>query len=275
MEMISVVTPCLNIRKDRREEFFHKMMEGVHNQSYQGIEHIVIDGGSEDGTLEVLKEYRRHGWIGTLVSEKDSGVYEAMNKGIALARGRYINIMNTDDYPMDDNFFSESILELERSGCDFSHADRIIQSRSGGIDTVKRGDERVAFFRMPFRHQTMIVRRDVYNSIGLYSEQYTIASDYDFILKMLLAGKVGVHIPKVYIRSLDGGISSNREKCVEEIPNVIYERYGRILSLSREDCKDIYLRKPSFGLLLKILCIQDRRIRNSLLYGFKQGLLGQ
>lgn len=275
MEMISVITPCLNIRHDGREEFFHKMMAGIHGQSYGNIEHIVIDGGSEDGTLEVLEGYRKRGWINTLISEKDSGVYEAMNKGIALAKGRYINIMNTDDYPTDKHFFAESVFELEKSGSDFSHADRVIQSRNGGADTVKKGDEGAAFFRMPFRHQTMIVRKEVYDSIGPYSEQYGIASDYDFVLKMLLADKRGLYIPKVYIRSLDGGISSNREKCIEEVSDVIYRRYGRNLGLSREDCRDIYLRKISFGFLLRIFRIRDRRIRRSLFYGFRQGLSGR
>jgi glycosyltransferase involved in cell wall biosynthesis len=273
--MITVVTPCFNIKRDGREEFFRRMMQSIHEQSYRDIEHIIIDGGSDDGTLELLDEYKNHGWIDVLISEKDSGVYAAMNKGLKLARGKYINIMNTDDYPIDNEFFSESVLELERSGSDFSHADKIIQSRSDGSETIKKGNERAAFFRMPFRHQTMIVKNDVYDSVGLYSERYRIASDYDFVLRMLLEGKKGVYIPKTYIRSLDGGISSDRETCIKEVPEVIYERYGKNFGLSREDCRAIYLRKPSFNLLFKILRIQDQAIRKSLFYGFAQGLLGR
>ena len=70
--MISVVTPCLNVRSDfLREKYFHKMMNSVHNQTYKDIEHIVIDGGSKDGTLDLLDYYKKKGWIDKIISEKD------------------------------------------------------------------------------------------------------------------------------------------------------------------------------------------------------------
>lgn len=271
--MISVITPCFNIVKDGREEYFHKMMKSVHEQTYKDIEHIFIDGGSKDGTLEILKQYQDKGWINTLVSEKDSGIYEAMNKGIRLAKGDYIHIMNTDDYFIDLNFFNDSLLKIENNNVDFSHADKIIKSRNGKPDTIKKGDERVAFFRMPFRHQTMIIKKEVFDQIGLFDEKYKIASDYKFVLKMLFADLKGIYIPKVYVCSLDGGVSSDRFKCIEEVSSVLRESYGKDYRLSLENCKMIYLRKISLPLLLKIVFrVKDTRIKKSLFYCFKQNL---
>ncbi len=78
--MITVITPSFEIIRDGRRGYFETMMESIHSQSYRAIEHIVIDGGSSDGTVELLDRYRAKGWIDTLVSEPDSGIYDAMNK---------------------------------------------------------------------------------------------------------------------------------------------------------------------------------------------------
>ena len=272
--MISVITPSLNICKDGRQDYFDKMMKSVHEQSYKNIEHIVIEGDSTDNTLDILRKYQEKGWINCLVSGKDKGIYNAMNKGLILSKGNYINIMNTDDYLLNETFFEESIHKIEKYQVDFTHADRIIKSRENKSNYTKKGDERVAFFRMPFRHQTMVVRREVFEDLGLFDENYEIASDYKYVLKMLLKGKKGHHISRVSLCSLDGGVSSNREKCIEEVSQILHESYGKDYDLTLKDCKKIYLRKPSLSLFYKILFkIKDKKIRDSLIYGYKQKII--
>lgn len=270
--MISVITPCLNVCKDGRADYFVKMMQSVHRQSHHDLEHIVIDGGSTDETLDFLKRYEARGFITRLVSEKGSGIYNAMNKGIGLSRGDFINIMNTDDHFLDDDYFRKCVMILEDDGIDFTHADRVVKSRTGKPDYVKTGDERVAFFRMPFRHQTMIVRRGVFEDVGLFDADYEIAADYKFVLQMLLAGKKGHHIPQTVLCSLDGGTSSNREKCIEEVSRVLYECYGKDSDLSLADCRTIYLRGITPYLYSKILLnVEDQRIVDSLTFCYQQG----
>ncbi len=269
--MITVITPCLNVCSDAsREDYFHKMMNSIHGQSYKEIEHIIVDAGSVDGTFELLKKYEEKGWINCLISEKDSGIYSALNKGLKLAKGEFINIMNTDDYLIDLSFFERSISIIRGNNVDFSHADRIIKSRKNDEkDIVKKGEEKVAFFRMPFRHQTMIIKKSIFEDIGFFDEKYKIASDYKFILKMLLSNKKGVHIPEVVLCSLGGGISSNRDLCIEEVSNVLYESYGKEFRLTITDCKDIYLQELSLWSLLKILfLIKNDKIRKSLIFGY-------
>lgn len=271
--MISVVTPCLNIISGGREDFFRKMMDSVRNQSYKDLEHIIVDNGSTDGTREILEEYRNKGWI-KLASEEKRGIYPPMNKGVKLAQGKYINIMNTDDYFTDLDYLRKVVEKIEKTGVDFVHADRVIKSREGKADSIKRGNERQAYFRMPFRHQTMLVKKEIFDEIGLFDENYQVCSDYKWIIKMLLAGKKGLYIAKTVVCSLDGGASSNRAKCIEEVGQILFECYGKRYGLSLEDCQKIYLQEFSFKFMAKILLkIKSWEIRKSLIYGSYQRLI--
>ncbi|HRY62990.1 MAG TPA: glycosyltransferase family 2 protein [Patescibacteria group bacterium] len=266
LKVVSVITPCLNIISAGREEYFHKMMHGVHEQSYRNLEHIVVDGCSTDGTLAILFRYQGMGWIDNLIVGKDSGIYSAMNKGIRLAHGRYINIMNTDDYLTKPDYFSQCVSLIETQGINFVHADRLIHSPDGLDSYVKKGNERTMAFRMPFRHQTMVIKKSIFDLIGNFDETYKIAADYKFVLKMLLAGVRGQYIPQTVLISLGGGASANREQCVKEVGRVLYECYGKENGLTFTDCRNIYTRRLSKSLIFKISTITDQKIKNSLQY---------
>lgn len=264
--MLTIITPCFNIIQNWRKERFEKMMKSIQNQTYRNFEHIIIDWWSKDWTLEILKRHKKKWYITKLISEKDNGIYQAINKGIKLAKWKYINIMNTDDYFTDSDFFKDSIAILENSQFDFTHADKIIKSRENKPDSIKRWNEKVAFFRMPFRHQTMIVKKSIFDEIWLFDEKLKIASDYKFILKMLLSEKKGYYIPKVFVCSLDWWMSSNRKLCIKEVSKVIYDSYGKLYKLSPKNCEDIYKQKISFWLLIKICFrVKNRKIKKSLL----------
>ena len=270
-DLISVITPCLNLYSDGRIEYFKMMMESVHSQTYKYTQHIVVDGGSTDGTYDLLKSYKEKGWITNLIVLEGSSIYSAINKGFEFAQGSYINIMNTDDYFLNRSFFEKGIKQLKESKVDFIHGDRVIKSRNGGIDFIKRGKEINAFFRMPFRHQTMIVRKEVYDDVGLFDENYMIASDYKWVLSMLLKGKRGEYIPEVFVQSLDGGMSSNRKKCIEEVSSILFDSYGKKYGLTLEDCRIIYIRNMSIKLLMKILFqVRHWKIKKSLIYSYFQ-----
>lgn len=268
--MISIVTPCFNVIKEGREESFHKMMKSVHQQSFKNIEHIVVDNDSNDGTDKILKTYLEKGWITKLVQENKRGIYPAMNAGLSLVQGEFVNIMNTDDYFSDLGYLGQAVEMFNDGEIDFVHADRLIKSRLGNPDTIKKGNELQAYFRMPFRHQTMLVKKDIFDDVGLFDENYQICADYKWVLQMLLAGKKGYYLPKVVVYSLDGGASSNREKCIEEVTQVLYECYGQKYGLTLDDCQNIYLRKISDELLSKIVSqISNKKIVKSLKYCYE------
>lgn len=273
--MISIITPCKNIIAEGRAEFFKEMMATLEAQTFQDFEHIVVDGDSKDGTAALLREYLARGLIDRLISEKDNNVHEAMNKGIKLAKGEFIHVMNSDNYFATPYFFERSLKALQTADVDFTHADRSIAKRAGGPTTIKRGDERVAFFRMPFRYQTMLIRRAVYDEIGPFDEKYVIAGDYKLMMQMLLAGKRGYYFPEIFICSLDGGITSDRQRCIDEVTRVLYEVYGEKYHLTLRDCQNIYLRKLSPQLFSKIKSnVKNEKILQSLTYCYN-GLTGE
>jgi phosphoribosylaminoimidazole-succinocarboxamide synthase len=266
--MISIITPCKNIIADGREGFFRKMMLSLRQQTYQDFEHIVVDGGSQDGTLELLAEYPD--LMHTIISEKDRNLHQAVNKGLKLAKGDYIYIMNSDDYFATKYFFQQSLDAIVRHEVSFTHGDRAIVGRNGTSQQVKRGDERAAFFRMPFRWQTMLIKKEVYDEIGPFDESYEIASDYKFMMQMLLRQKKGHYFADTLIFSLDGGITANRKKCEDEVSAVLHETYGRRYGLSVEECLTIYRREITPDLFSKLLVqVTDDKIRDSLTYCYK------
>ena len=190
-----------------------------------------------------------------------------MNRGLKLVQGDYVNIMNTDDYFIDLNFLKDAVDIFSKDEIDFIHADRIIKSRTGEPDAIKRGNERQVFFRMPFRHQTMIVKKEVFDEVGLFDESYKVCSDYKWVLQILLAGKIGYYLPKAVVCSLDGGASSNRSKCIEEVTKILFECYGEQYGLTMEDCQNIYLRKISDVLFSKIIAnVKNEKVVESLRY---------
>jgi phosphoribosylaminoimidazole-succinocarboxamide synthase len=256
--VISVITPLKEVIHQGREPFFRKMMDTLSEQTYQEFEHIVVDGGSRDGTLEMLEEYRDRGFITTLISDRDNNLHEALNKGLDISKGQFIHVMNSDNYFADKHFFQKSLQALKTNQVDYTHADRLILKRDGSPSTIKKGDERVAFFRMPFRWQTMLIRREVYEEIGPFDEKYTIASDYKLR---------GYYFPEIFIVSLDGGITADRHLCIEEVSQVLYEVYGEKYGFTIQDCKNIYLQKISPELISKInINIPEKMIVDSLNY---------
>lgn len=268
--MISIITPCKNLVSEGREAFFRKMMESLKNQTYQDFEHILIDSDSQDGTDQIIQEYVRSGLIDVYIKEKDNNLHEAINKGLKIAKGEYIYVLNTDNYFATNNFFERSIKAIEEHGVDYTHADRIIIKRDGSEFSVKKGNLRVAFFRMPFRWQTMLIKKKVYDEFAPFDEKYEIASDYKFMLQMILADKKGYYFPESLIYSLDGGITMDRQKCINEVTEVLYDCYGKKYSLSLQDCEDIYKKTISPELFSKILSnVKDEIILNSLKYCYE------
>lgn len=181
-------------------------------QSYPFIEHIVIDGASTDDTLDIVKEFPH---ISKLISEKDSGIYDAMNKGIALATGDIVGILNSDDF-FADNGVVERIVHTFQSGCDAVYGDLVFVDRLN-LNKVKRvwvaGDYRpMLLYRgwMP-PHPTFYVRRHCYERFGNFNTRFKVAADYDLLIRLLLVNRIKVsYIPRVLIHMRTGGVSSTR-----------------------------------------------------------------
>lgn len=202
--LLTVITPTFNLVKAGRVDHFKQSLQSVRNQTYSNIEHIVIDGGSTDGTLDLLQEIQKRGDI-KFISEPDGGIYDAMNKGTLLAQGKYVAYLNTDDYWHNPEGMSMSIQMLEKSGADFSYAPYTYLHPDGY--QIKFQPALGAFItRMPFCHQAMVIRKDSLVSLGLYDANLKIAADYGYVIEVIKRKRPVVFVPLDYTLFRMGGI---------------------------------------------------------------------
>lgn len=208
---VSIITCCYN-----RVNTIRGAIESVLTQDYPNIEYIVIDGASNDGSLEVINEYRDR--ISVIVSEPDHGMYEAINKGIRLATGDIVALVHSDDFLYDDHVVSDVVKEFERSQADFLYADglfvdadntdRVVRNWIGG--NYKRG--KVKFGWLPL-HPTCYIKRSIIELLGQYDETYKMAADTDFLIRYLYEARLQVtYLHRYVVRMRMGGMSTDRSR---------------------------------------------------------------
>jgi glycosyltransferase involved in cell wall biosynthesis len=178
---ISVITASLNA-----VHHIERSIESVAAQTYPDIEHVIIDGGSTDGTLEIVDRYRDR--IGYFVSEPDTGVYNAMNKGIRAATGDILYFLNADDRFCDHRVVEDVVsvfnemphVEIVYGNLIWDISGRMVRKTQPAVVT------REYLARTTILHQTVFARRDVFEAIGGFSEKHRIISDYEWMVKALL-----------------------------------------------------------------------------------------
>ena len=203
---LTIVTPVYNDPRVSRA------LDSILSQQYDGeLELIVIDGGSDTPTLEVLERYRKY--ITVLVSEPDEGIYDAMNKGIRLATGEVVGILNADD-----RYYNSSVLKnvaeaFEDFDIDASYGDLVyVNAQDQIVRYWKSGyyhPLKIYFGWMP-PHPTFFVRRRLYEKYGTFDLSFPIAADYELMLRFILRHGIRLaYIPRVLVRMAIGG-ESNR-----------------------------------------------------------------
>ena len=206
--LISVITVVFNGVKT-----IEHTIKSVIEQTYDNVEHIIIDGGSTDTTLRILHKYDEH--IDYWVSENDAGIYDAMNKGIALANGDFIGMLNADDYFADASALAEIVLQFQANSVDavFSCLDIV---DPGNLDRVRRKYRVSKFSRFMLRigvmppHPTFYCRRLCYETAGLYRTDYRIAADFEMLVRLLTKHHITWRFfDKTTIKMRSGGVSNS------------------------------------------------------------------
>ena len=209
---ISLITTSLN-----SELTIEKTLISVKNQTYKNIEHILVDGGSTDSTLDIAKKYILDSKI---ISESDNGIYDAINKGIRKSSGEIIGILNSDD-----TFYNENSLEIiinnffENIDCVFGNL--IYTDKNEKVKRIWRGSE---FKKGSFKkgwmpaHPTFYCRKKIYDKYGLYDDTYKIAGDFELMLNFLEKFQIkSKFIPSTIINMKIGGVSNKSIKTKFEI----------------------------------------------------------
>lgn len=214
----TIITPCYNSASTIRQT-----MESVLNQTVQDYEYLIIDGGSTDGTVEILREYEKK-FQGKMRfwSEKDNGIYDAMNKGIRKASGKIIGIINSDDWYEKEAL--KNVLEY-----DTGEDDLIFHGMMRTIDKKTEKEIRTAIYSADFleeamiNHPTTFVNKKIYKELGSFDCTYQSAADYEMMIRFYRSGKVKfIPIYKIQANFRTGGMSSSI-KALEEAMKIKYK----------------------------------------------------
>lgn len=207
---VTVVTVCFNPLKAGRQTLFAKNLDSVQQQTGVLVEHVIIDGASTDGTLEFLSRFRNDNYDIRILSKPDSGIYDAMNRGIALARGKYVTFLNSDDYYHRPDGLALSVKALDESGCTFSFAP-IKPEGSPFLHRLHRHPERhlhriLIFPAIP--HQSMLYRRTALMETDGYDASYRMGGDHELTLRLIARGNRACFVDTPFVTFASGGYST-------------------------------------------------------------------
>lgn len=211
--LVTVITTVLNGRDE-----LEATINSVLAQRYDAVEYIVVDGGSQDGTVEILRSYddRLDYWF----SEPDKGISDAWNKAIAVASGQYVSFLNAGDEYLDGAL--ESVAERIQT-FDFSWGDMLWVGETGDETPFlgRNSYREVIDYVMPFNHPTMFFKRISVLKVSSYSTACRFAMDYDLVRKLVRAGGDGVYVPVTITRMKAGGVHDrNYRATVAEVRNI-------------------------------------------------------
>ena len=205
---ISIITVSYNSAKTIKDT-----IESILSQDYSNIEYIIIDGGSTDGTLDIINKYADK--ISYFVSELDEGIYDGMNKGIKAATGDVIGILNSDDFYPNSYVVSNVAKTFVNQACDAVYGDlvyvkendtskiaRYWQAGEYSTSSIKNG------WMLP--HPTFFVKKEMYERYGYYNTDLKSAADYEMILKLLYKQNINTfYIPMILVKMRTGGASNS------------------------------------------------------------------
>ncbi|OCW24943.1 MULTISPECIES: glycosyltransferase family 2 protein [Pseudomonas] len=206
---LSIITVCFNSASTIRDT-----IESVLSQDHTDIEYIIVDGGSKDGTQAIVESYGAR--INRFVSEPDKGLYDAMNKGVALATGAVIGILNSDDFYESTTSLSSVVKAFEHcpeSDAVFGDVVFVNPADLRNVTRFYRGNRfapwKLRFGWMP-PHPATFIRKMAYDTVGLYSLKYRISADYEFFVRLFMVHRLKYsYLDKVLVRMRSGGASTD------------------------------------------------------------------
>lgn len=202
---ISIITISFNAKAT-----IEKTLKSVANQSYKDIEHIIVDGGSKDNTIDICNSFSH---ISKTISEPDKGVYDAFNKGLRLATGDIIGFLNADDTFYNKNSIQDIADAFNQNRVDIVYGNLDYINGKGKVirnwrsQSYKKGLIKQAW--MP-AHPTFYCKKDVYNRLGGYNDSFKIAGDFELCLRFLEINNIlSFYLDKKLVKMLTGGISNS------------------------------------------------------------------
>ena len=241
---VSIITVVYN-----RVETIAGALRSFQNQSYKNKEHIIIDGESFDGTVEVIKANISGETI--FISERDNGVYSAINKGIRLSSGDIIGLLHSDDCFAYDDLILDIVNKFKDENIESLYADLVYVDKLNNEKIIRKWrasnfDRRKLHLGWMPPHPTLFLKNSVYSKIGLYDERNSISSDYDLMLKYFKDCELSrvAYLPKVAIKMRLGGVSNGSiqnifKKMLEDYRIIKKHQIGGLNTLILKNIKKI------------------------------------
>ncbi len=266
MDLNSYLISVITINRNNSNGL-EKTIKSISNQTYKNAQYIVIDGNSNDGSLEIIKQ--NTDFLSFWVSEPDRGIYNAMNKAIEIATGEYLLFVNSGDILYDD-----SILEMFATANfseDFVYGDIIFED-SNEVLIMPDQITLKTFLGSSIGHGATFIKRELFNKLGLYNESNIIVSDWEFFLKAFLKSSCSYkHIDRIFTVYQKGGISTNseyfhvqneeRKSALMRIFPEFYDIINENIELKKE--LDFYKNSRIIQLVKNIQASRLNRFRNS------------
>jgi glycosyltransferase len=219
--LVSVITAVLNAA-----DTIEDCIRSVQSQTYNNIEHIVLDGGSTDGTREIIQKYRDK--LSKVVSEPDKGMYDAINKGLRFAKGEIICILNSDDFYAHEKVLEGVVNVFKKYNVDSCYGDLVYVDKKDTTKVIrywKSNQYRDGMMRYGWHppHPAFFVKKEIYEKFGYFNTDFKIASDYEIMLRFLEKYKISTYyIPEVLVKMRIGGKSN---KNLKNVLTVTIEEY--------------------------------------------------
>lgn len=217
---ISIITVTYNSEKTLRDT-----LESVESQTYKNIEYIIVDGGSSDHTIELVNNCSTR--VSKCISEKDQGIYDALNKGINLATGDVVGFIHSDDILARPDIIELIAREFQHSQADIVYGDLVFVEKEN-INTIKRYWKSGPFKKYKISlgwappHPSFYIKRDLYLDNGFFDLSFRIAADYDQMIRMFRRDNVKVsYIPEVFVKMRLGGESTKIDNAISSTNEIV------------------------------------------------------
>lgn len=260
--LLTIITITFNLYANGREKTFVRCVKSVKSQTNKNIEHLIIDGGSIDETSLLLKKYQKQKLI-RYISEPDNGVYDAMNKGIKLAKGEYILFLNSDDYLYGKNNLNKALTFIKDNHYDLIYTDvKEVDAQNNKVFGIWRGNLNRLVFGTHFCHQGVIATKTILSKY-LFDTTLKVSADSDQINRMVANKESVAFCPYSFAAYRSGGFSNlNPEINRREHAYSFYKNIGKKYGLNKKDCYMLWNFSLFFELPIKEALMYCEKLKN-------------
>ena len=224
---VTVITPTQNIFENNQGDAFNLLIELLDMQTYPNIEHLIIDNASTDGTVEFLKDYKNQGYL-NFFSEKDTGKFNAYNRGVMHAKGKYVTFLSCDDFIHDITAIYDIVNIMEANNADFTFAPAYCRHPEGFVFLFAPSMHN-AFQVMPCARQAMFFKKSMIEAENYFDERFRLFADFDFIMRIIMKGYTPAYFDTNYVTYKLGMKAQENQAQAELESKAIYNKNFRNL----------------------------------------------